>query len=186
MRAGGQLPGAAGAAARAGHRRRRRDAGRGRLHQRAVEGAGPRPVLPAVRDDLSGRPDDDRADRRARRADARLAGDVPDRRHPRTGHHGAAAAAAGVAALADRRRDGWRRRKRSSARSRRSAVDHEDTTITNDPRSSTNLRSDPDVPRSRVRARDDALDRAALRRSIARARSSSGRSGRARTSSPTA
>ena len=61
----------------------------------------PRPVLPAVRTDLSDRPDDDRAARRASRADARLAGHVSDRWHPRSGRDRAAAAAARIAALAD-------------------------------------------------------------------------------------
>ena len=101
VRALRQLRDAVDAAAHSRHRRRWRDAGRSGVHQRAVEGERPRPVLSAIRADFSNRPDDDRAARRAARADARLAGDVSDRRHPRSHRDRAATAPARIASLAD-------------------------------------------------------------------------------------
>ncbi len=91
----------AGAASCAGHRRRRRDAGRRRLHQRAVEGPGARTLLSPVRTDFSDRVDDDGADRRRARADAWLAGHVSHRRCPGPDRHHAAPAASRVATVVD-------------------------------------------------------------------------------------
>jgi hypothetical protein len=172
MRVGRQLCNAHHAAAHSGNRRRRRDAGRRCVHQRAIEGAWPRPLLPSLRIDFSRRTDDDRSTRRAARADPRLAGDVSDWRRSRPDHRSPPASIARISTLVDRQ---------GSIRGGGCGNSRDQQSGIRDPKIEPPNREPPNhEPTNRRR-----VWRSSLARSIAAARRSSGRSGPPRISSPT-
>jgi hypothetical protein len=104
LRLRGQFPDALHFPSCAGNRRRRRDAGRGDLHQRNVARSRARTLLHAVRNDLPRRPDGLRTDRHIAGPDLRLESALRAGRHPRPDRHLSPASPAGIAALADRPR----------------------------------------------------------------------------------
>ena len=108
----------------------RRGAGRRRLHQRAGQGQGPRPLRAAVRAGVSDRPRQRQPGRPVGGADVRLAMDVRDRRAAGVPRAGVALAAAGIAALAGGARPHRRGRSRDGADRARNREGHRQAAAT--------------------------------------------------------